>query len=164
LINTTLGSTICGRYAFEVNLGLPPDVTAPIVSSILRAGASPTNAASVDFNVTFSESVTNVDTADFVLTTTGVSGASISSVSAGPSATYTVSVNTGSGSGTIRLDLTAGATIDDLVGNDFVGPYTGGQTYTIDKSVRSSASYAGASSTAGVNSRVTFDDSALMDG
>jgi LPXTG-site transpeptidase (sortase) family protein len=163
LINTTLGSTICGRYAFEVNLGLPPDVTAPIVSSILRAGASPTNAASVDFTVTFSESVTNVDTADFVLTTTGVAGASISSVSAGPSATYTVSVNTGSGSGTIRLDLTAGATIDDLAGNDFVGPYTGGQTYTIDKGVPSIVSVlrAGASPTnaASVNFTVTFDES-----
>ena len=162
LIHTELNSGICGRYAIAVHLGSPPDLTPPTVTSIVRAGASPTNAASVDFTVTFSESVTNVDTADFTLTTTGVTGASISSVSAGPSATYTVSVNTGSGSGTIRLDLTAGATIDDLAGNDFVGPYTGGQTYTIDKGAPSIVSIVRAdpspTNAASVDFIVTFDE------
>jgi LPXTG-site transpeptidase (sortase) family protein len=162
LIHTELNSGICGRYAFEVHLGAPPDTTPPTVDSIVRAGANPTNASSVNFTVTFSESVTNVDTGDFALTTTGVSGASITSVSAGPSDTYTVTVNTGSGSGTIRLDLTAGATIEDGSGNAFVGPYTGGQTYTIDKTaptvnsiVRAGANPTNASS---VNFTVTFSE------
>jgi LPXTG-site transpeptidase (sortase) family protein len=164
LIHTELDSGICGRYSFEVILGTPPDTTPPTVTSIVRAGASPTNAASVDFTVTFSESVTNVDTADFALTTTGVSGASITGVSAGPPlTTYTVSVNTGSGSGTIRLDLTSGATIQDLAANPFVGPYTGGETYTIDKGGPSIVSVlrAGASPTnaASVDFTVTFDES-----
>ena len=59
-------------------------ILVPNVSSITRADANPTNAASVDFIVIFSEAVTGVDTStpfnDFTLTTTGVSGASISSV------------------------------------------------------------------------------------
>ena len=37
------------------------DTTAPTVQSINRAGATPTNAASVSWTVTFSESVTGVD-------------------------------------------------------------------------------------------------------
>src|SRR5204862_228905 len=68
------------------------DKTAPTVSSIVRAGVSPTNASSVVFTVTFSENVTGVDSGDFTLTVTGVTGTSITSVS-GSGATYTVTVN-----------------------------------------------------------------------
>src|SRR6185295_14905990 len=57
------------------------DKTVPTVSSINRAGSSPINASSVEFTVTFSESVSGVDAGDFSLATSGVSGASISSVS-----------------------------------------------------------------------------------
>jgi M6 family metalloprotease-like protein len=113
-------------------------ISAPSVSSIVRAGASPTNAASVDFTVTFSESVTGVDAADFALTASGVSGASVGSVS-GSGTTRTVSVNTGSGNGTIRLDVTDD---DSIVNGSSIplggagagnGNFTGGQSYTIDK-------------------------------
>ncbi|MCD4753629.1 MAG: choice-of-anchor D domain-containing protein, partial [Anaerolineaceae bacterium] len=61
----------------------------PTVLVVTRADANPTNAVSVDFTVTFSEAVVDVDTADFTLTTTGVSGASISSMS-GSGDSYTV--------------------------------------------------------------------------
>ena len=50
--------TFCDIGAYE----LIPDTTPPTVLSSLRANANPTNAASVDFTVTFSESVTGVDT------------------------------------------------------------------------------------------------------
>lgn len=108
------------------------DGTAPTVSSILRADADPTNAGSVDFTVIFSESVSNVDVADFSLTTTGVSGASVLSV-AGSGSVYTVTVNTGSNSGTIRLDVPNTATINDLSGTALTAAFTTGQAYTIDK-------------------------------
>jgi hypothetical protein len=79
------------------------DVTAPSVSSITD-GTSPTNAASLNFTVTFSEAVTGVDSSDFSVTTTsGISGAAVTNVT-GSGASYTVSVNTGSGDGTVRLD------------------------------------------------------------
>jgi len=80
------------------------DKTAPTVVSINRVGATPTNAASVQFAVTFSESVTGVTASNFGLSVTGVTGASISGVS-GSGMNWTVTVNTGSGSGTIRCDM-----------------------------------------------------------
>ncbi len=108
------------------------DKTPPSVVSITRADPNPTSAASVAFNVLFSEPVTDVNTADFLLTTSGITGASITSVS-GSGASYTVVVNTGSGSGTLRLDVSVAAIIRDTAGNGFGGGYTGGQTYTITK-------------------------------
>ncbi len=109
------------------------DGTAPTVSSITLADADPTNAGSVDFTVTFSESVSSVDVADFSLTTTGsISGASVSSV-AGSGSVYTVTVSTGSNSGTIRLDVPNTATINDLSGTALSAAFTTGQAYTIDK-------------------------------
>jgi hypothetical protein len=110
------------------------DLQAPVVSSIELASPSPTAAASVDFTVTFSESMTGVDENDFVLATTGaISDASVVSVTGGPTA-YTVTVNTGTGNGTIRLDLKASSTgIQDLVGNPISGGFTSGAVYTIVK-------------------------------
>jgi hypothetical protein len=113
------------------------DMTAPSVNSIVRTNLNPTSAASVNFTVTFSESVMGVDMVgpvfdDFALTTSpGISGASVTGVS-GSGATYTVTVNTGSGNGTIRLDVPVSATINDLVGNPLSGlPFTNGESYTI---------------------------------
>jgi len=105
----------------------------PFALSITRASADPTSAASVDFTVTFSETVTGVDTGDFSVTATGVSGATVSGVS-GSGATRTVTVNTGSGNGTIRLDLKASGTgITDGGGNPISGGFTSGETYTVGK-------------------------------
>ena len=60
----------------------------------MRADASPTGAATVNYTVSFSESVTGVDASDFSLTTTGaVSGASVGTVT-GSGALYNVAVNT----------------------------------------------------------------------
>jgi hypothetical protein len=108
------------------------DRTPPTVTSITRASSNPTNAANVDFTVTFSEAVTGVDGADFVLVTSSVNGAAITSVN-GFGNTYTVSVSTGIHSGTIRLDLVGNDTIMDAVFNSLNNGFSGGETYTIDK-------------------------------
>jgi len=118
--------------------GSPNPTNPPVVSSIIRADTNPTNATGVDFIINFSESVSGVNTSDFVLTTTGVTGASITGVS-GSGTTYTVTVNTGSGNGTIRLDVVDDNTIIDAVGNPLGGVnagdgnFTSGETYTIIK-------------------------------
>jgi CSLREA domain-containing protein len=120
------------------------DATPPVVSSITRANASPTNATSVDFTVTFSEPVIGVDSGDFTLTTTGVSSPMITNVT-GSGATRTVTVGTGTGDGTIRLDVVDNDTIMDsdgvnTIGNPLGGSgagngnFTAGETYTIAKS------------------------------
>ncbi len=105
----------------------------PTVSSILRNDVNPTKASSVVFTVNFSESVTGVDVNDFTLSTTGVTGSSIATVT-GTGSVYDVSVNTGSGSGTIRLNIPATAVIVNGAGTQLSGlPYQSGQSYTIDK-------------------------------
>lgn len=110
----------------------------PFATNITRLSSTPTKNNTVDFQVVFSESVTNVDINDFLLSTTGISGASISSVN-GAGTIYTVVVNTGSGSGTLRVDLTDNDTIIDVAANKLGGSglgngnFTSGETYVIDK-------------------------------
>jgi hypothetical protein len=124
--NALTGGNVTGQ-AYTV------DKIAPTVSSINRVSATPTNAASVQFLVTFSESVTGVNTARFsLLTTGGVTGASITSVS-GSGATRTVTVNTGTGNGTIGLNKTSNTGVADTAGNTLTGGTVTGQTYSIVK-------------------------------
>jgi len=113
----------------------------PTVSSIVRTtpATATTNASSVSYTATFSDSVTGVDASDFLVSTTGgVTGAAVTSVS-GSGTTWTVTVGTGSGDGTIRLDVADNDTIVNGAttalggtgsGN---GDYSSGETYTIDK-------------------------------
>jgi hypothetical protein len=74
-----------------------------------------------------------VDLTDFGLTTTGtLSGAAVTGVSSGPT-TYTITVATGTGNGDLRLDIISVPSILDMAGNDLAGPYTGGNSYTVNK-------------------------------
>ena len=137
--------------------------TVPSVVSVVRADANPTNASSVNFTVTFSEFVTGVDPSDFSLTTTGsVSGATVSGVS-GSGTIYTVTVDTGIGDGTIRLDVLDNDSIIDADSNPLDGGFTSGEVYTIDKTAPSVTSVNRAdpspSSAASVNFTVTFSES-----
>jgi len=118
------------------------DISPPIVSSILRANANPTNMNSDGFVVTFSEPVTGVDGSDYILSMSGITGASITS-SSGSGTTYTVKVSTGSGSGTLRLDVVDDDSIIDAGANPLGGTglgngnFNAGETYTIDKMAQS---------------------------
>ena len=107
------------------------------VLSIIRDGPNPTLDANVNFTVTFSERVTGVDVSDFALTTIGVSDASITGVS-GSGEIRTVSVSTGSGYGTIRLDVVDDDSIVDAAANPLGGigigngNFMSGAVYTIN--------------------------------
>ncbi len=69
-----------GAYEFAPARFLPePDRSTPTVKAIGRTSANPTTAATVQWVVTFSETVTGVDAADFLFAASGVSGASIAS-------------------------------------------------------------------------------------
>ncbi len=114
----------------------------PTVASVVRASgaANPTSAASVDFTVTFSEYVTGVDVSDFSLnTTSGITGASITSVS-GSGSIYTVTVITGTSANSteqpiLRVDVVDDDTILDSINNNLGGQglgngnFTNGQSY-----------------------------------
>ena len=134
--------------------GKAPDVGAfeyafdqpPAVLSIARADANPTNAASVNFTITFSEPVMGVDvTAPFndfaLITSPDMTGASITSIAPVSGTTYTVNVNTGSGNGALRLDLVDDDSIVDTASNPLGGVGAGngnfntGEFYTVEKSL-----------------------------
>ncbi len=131
VVTMTAARSVTGTFA--------ADGTAPVVTTIIRAGTNPTSAVSVNFTVTFSESVTGVNIGDFNLTTTGVSGSAVSGVS-GTGSVYTVTANTGSGNGTIRLNVTDNNSIVDAASNPLGGAsvgdgnFTAGEVYTITKS------------------------------
>ncbi|NUM54427.1 MAG: SBBP repeat-containing protein [Candidatus Hydrogenedentes bacterium] len=120
-------------------------VVAPCVVSSVRNTASPTRAANVGFTVVFNQPVMGVDITDFALTTSGgITAASILGVS-GSQTSRNVTVNTGSGDGTIRLDLVDN---DSIVNADSMplggtgpgnGTFTMGESYVIDKTGPTSA-------------------------
>ena len=150
--------------AFPNNFTLSSATT---ISSIVRElnSTNPTNASSVNYTVTFAASVTGVDATDFSLTTTGIAGASIG-IPSGSGTTWTVPVNTGTGSGTIRLDFTGTTGVTPNVS----ASYTSGEVYTIDKTAPTVSSVAASSlngtyvigNTIGI--AVTFSEAATVSG
>jgi hypothetical protein len=149
------------------------DRSAPTVLSIVRAGTSPTNAASVDWTVTFSESVSGVDAGDFSLAVGGLGGSPTISLVAGSGTTWTVTASTGSGDGTLGLDLVDDDSITDTAGNPLAGAGNGslsGELYALD---RSAPTVTGVSSTtadgaygvgASIAIQVTFSEAVTVAG
>jgi gliding motility-associated-like protein len=104
--------------------------TRATITAISRTTASATiNTGTADFSVTFNAAVTGLTPTNFSLTTSGVSGASVTAV-AGSGTTFTVTTNTGTGDGTIRLNLQNTSGMSAGVTNTL--PFNG-ETYTIDK-------------------------------
>ena len=129
--NETLCTASGGTWSPDGG-GSSGDMTAPNVSTINRVTSALTNAASVQYTVTFSESVTGVDTSDFTLTATGTASGTVYSIT-GSGHTYTVTVNSITGDGTLRLDLNGSGTgIQDTSSNSIATGYTSGQVYTFD--------------------------------
>jgi alpha-tubulin suppressor-like RCC1 family protein len=121
--------------AAGANITFSPD--APVVTGIAALDPSPTNAAGVRYRVTFSEPVSGVDAADFALVT-DLSGAAVSAVSGG-GADWTVSVDTGNGDGSLRLDLADDNSISGALGVPLGGAgagdgtFSAGEVYTLDR-------------------------------
>ncbi len=133
-IDAAGNSSDVGSETYTLN----PVVTGPTVVSIVPV-ATPTNAATADFTVTFSEPVTGVDTHHFSMATTGFTKApSISSVAteSGTSGdTWTVTVDTGTGDGTIdlHLDKQLSGITSAADGTALQSAYTTGDLLTVDK-------------------------------
>ena len=105
------GSTITGTV----------DTTAPRVASIVRQTptSSPTNADSLTWRVTFSEAVSNVDAADFVVSGTTATVTAVAAVS-GVTGAYDVTASGGNLAGvsaTVGLAIAASHNIQDGASN-----------------------------------------------
>ncbi len=109
--------------------GVEEFTTQNMVSSITRSSASPTNASSVSWDVAFGGPVTGLSASNFTLVSGGsLAGASITSVS-GSGTSWTVTASTGTGSGTLGLNLTSAAGLNNGLYNL---PFTG-EVYTLDR-------------------------------
>jgi hypothetical protein len=120
----------------------------PTVTSVALANPGTNRLAGVTFTVSFSENVSNVDASDFALAVSGLSGASITSVT-GSGANYSVTVTTGSGSGTLGLNLVDNDSVLDADNVPLGGTGAGngnftGSVYTIDKTTATVAGMASA--------------------
>ena len=107
---------------FDIVVGLPADTTAPRVASIVRQTptSSPTNADSLTWRVTFSEAVSNVDAADFVVSGTTATVTAVAAVS-GVTGAYDVTASGGnlaSVSATVTLTISSSHNIEDAASND----------------------------------------------
>jgi len=136
-------SDAVGNYSGDVVLSAAgaTDVHVATASSIValqttqimyisKLSSSPSNALTVDYNVTFANAVTGLSASNFSLSTSGsISNASIVSIS-GSGSNYTVTVSTGTGDGNITLDLANTANTQFTVTNTL--PFAG-DTYTIGK-------------------------------
>jgi|GEM_PF-3180929 len=114
--------------------GVKVDGLAPAVGSLVRQNpvTSATSLTSVTFRVTFAETVTGVDAADFSLATTGTAVGTIGTVNAVTGATYDVTVGGVTGTGTLRLDLkSSGTGIADTAGNPAAAGYASGEEYAL---------------------------------
>ncbi|MHC5054322.1 MAG: Ig-like domain-containing protein [Planctomycetota bacterium] len=124
-----------GAGSLAANRNIEIDTTAPTVTGITLLDATPTNAATgVDFEVTFSEDVFGVGTANFSLLG-GASGtvASVTPDAALPADVYTVTVDNVTGDGALELELDRLLTaIIDIAGNQMAVAYTAGPAYTVD--------------------------------
>ena len=113
------------------------DRTAPAAQSIVRANASPTSQSVVSWTVTFSEAVSGLSKENFQLAATGLKGAQVTNVApvggSAPAAVWTVTAATGSGTGTLRLDLVNATGITDAVKLAPTGIPLTGQTYTVSR-------------------------------
>ncbi|MFC2108418.1 hypothetical protein ACFLS5_03050, partial [Candidatus Bipolaricaulota bacterium] len=128
--------------AYTSDYTLTIDLTAPGLNSFERSApaASPTNADTLVFLVTFDEDVQNVDPTDFEADSTSTATVTaVNPVGGGPTYdTYEVTVSGGdlathTYSGTVGIDLAAGQNITDLAGNPLPAsePATD-ETYTVD--------------------------------
>jgi len=153
----------------DVSAEAPGDTTPPAVASITRTttSAAPTNLATLQYTVIFTESVTGVDSNDFTLSGSGSATGAISTITpSGDGRTYTVTVNNISGFGTLRLDLKpSGTGIQDGAGNPAAAGFTGGELYSIDRiapavaSISQASPVTGSTNATSVQYRVVFSES-----
>ena len=113
---------------------LQPDTVSPKTQGLVASSPNPVTAETAAWNVTFSEPVVGVDASDFLTANTGLSGVEVQSLSpaSGPATSYTVTVTSGTGEGTLRLDLVDDDSIRDVYGNRLGGNGIGNGNTTGD--------------------------------
>lgn len=127
--DTTLNNVASTAGVF-VNTQSPTVVTAV-------TGNPPSNATQVTFQIVFSEAVTGFTAADITVATTGTASATLANLQTADNITYTILAQNISGSGTLRLDISAGSVQDSGGNGNLAGtgaPWTVGASSNADLS------------------------------
>ena len=154
------------------NANLIIDTAAPLLTSIVRQSPplDTTNADSLVFRVTFSETVQNVNISDFVANGSTAAVASVTPISGSVYDVTLAGGNLASFNGTVGLNLSAAQNIVDGAGNALPGTEPGtDETYTLDNTA---AFVTGVSSTAAgrynagdiIDITVTFSEAVTVAG
>jgi len=125
--DTTLNNVASTAGVF-VNTQSPTVVTAV-------TGNPPSNATQVTFQIVFSEAVTGFTAADITVATTGTASATLANLQTADNITYTILAQNISGSGTLRLDISAGSVQDSGGNGNLAGigaPWTVGASSNAD--------------------------------
>lgn len=104
-------------------------VTVSSINRLSPAGATNLTDTSVTWRVTLSAGVTGVNSGNFSINASGITGAAVISVS-GSGTTWDVTASTGSGDGTLRLDMVNSTGVTPTVG---ALPFNTGQTYGFNR-------------------------------
>jgi len=129
-------ATIVHTRAYAINAGgiaygdTIQFTTQTIITSLNATSAGRTNAASVTFNMKTAQTISGLSAANFSLQLNGIEGASITSIT-GTTNSFTITVSTGTGDGTIGLAVVNDIGISPSINNK---PFTAINFYTIDKS------------------------------
>ncbi|WP_425450914.1 hypothetical protein, partial [Undibacterium pigrum] len=122
--------------SFTIAVG---DNVAPVATGIARIQNENTSLGTIDYKVTFSEAVTGVTTAAFLLATTGTAAGTISSIIQLDPSTYTVRITGLTGDGSLGLNLkSSGTGIVDTSSLPLSGGFTG-QLYQVDHTAPTTA-------------------------
>ena len=146
------------------------DTTAPRVASITRQNptVSPTNADSLTWRVTFSEAVSNVDAADFVVSGTTATVTAVAAVS-GVTGAYDVTASGGNLAGvsaTVTLAISSSHNIEDGASNALTNTAptgTNNNSYVVDNTAPS-VTISGVPSTSDAPFTATFTFSEAVTG
>ena len=126
-VRATDTSTGTGPYSVSNSYTLVIAPAPTTVVSVTGLTPSPTAMATVSYQVVFAAAVTGVSAANFAVT--GPAGASVSSVT-GAGTTYVVTVNTGTGSGALRLRVVNATGVSPTLAGL---PFDTGTLYTISR-------------------------------
>ncbi|MFZ6723806.1 DUF4214 domain-containing protein, partial [Undibacterium sp. Ji49W] len=129
MVRATDASSATYDKSLTITVG---DNVPPTATSITRINPENTNLGTADYKVSFSEAVTGVNAAAFVLATTGSATGTISSVTQLDASTYSVRITGLTGDGSLGLNLkTSGTGIVDTASLPLSGGFTG-QLYQVD--------------------------------
>ncbi|MEX2457196.1 MAG: YDG domain-containing protein [Balneolaceae bacterium] len=133
-INDVYGNALTNTDATGTTETFTLDNTTPEITDITVVGTPDDNAASIEYEVSFSENISGFNLDGFSVETTSGNATGDLDGFTGEDDTYTVTLNNVDGVGELRLDFAHAddTEITDLAANAIAEDYTGDDTYSVN--------------------------------